>query len=96
MSRKITTETKPLQNTQGQLVSFNHAIGHPTAVAAANRLNALKVLARFKQARALDIAAALFPDRGYKAALSATQRTLRRLHTDKHVTRYSSDSRRIF
>ncbi len=96
MSRKITTETKPLQNTQGQLVSFNHAVGHPTAVAAVNRLNALKVLARFKQARALDIAAALFPDRGYKAALSATQRTLRRLHTDKHVTRYSSDSRRIF
>lgn len=96
MSRKITTETKPLQNTQGQLVSFNHAVGHPTAVAAANRLNALKVLARFKQARALDIAAALFPDRGYKAALSATQRTLRRLRTDKHVTRYSSDSRRVF
>jgi DNA-binding MarR family transcriptional regulator len=77
-------------------VSFDHTIGHPEAVAAANRLNALKVLARFKQARALDIAAALFPDRGFKAALSATQRTLHRLRADKHVTRYLSDSRRVF
>lgn len=77
-------------------VSFDHTIRHPEAVAAANRLNALKVLARFKQARALDIAAALFPDRGFKAALSATQRTLQRLRADKHVTRYLSDSRRVF
>lgn len=77
-------------------VSFDHTVGHPEAVAAANRVNALKVLARFKQARALDIAAALFPDRGFKAALSATQRTLQRLRADKHVTRYLSDSRRVF
>lgn len=76
--------------------SFDYSIGHPVAVATANRLNALRVLARFQQARALDIAAALFPDRGFKAALSATQRTLQRLRRDGHVTRYSSDSRRVF
>lgn len=96
MSQKTISSNKPVPGTKKPRISFDHAVGHPTAVAAANRLNVLKVLARFKQARALDIAAALFPDRGYKAALSATQRTLRRLRTDKHVTRYSSDSRRIF
>lgn len=96
MSRKTLPNPNLLPALQRQQVSFDHEIGHPAAVSKANRLNVLKVLARFKQARALDIAAALFPDRGYMAALSATQRTLQRLRADKHVTRYSSDSRRVF
>jgi DNA-binding MarR family transcriptional regulator len=96
MSRTTIPTAQPQPTSVRHRVSFDHTIGHPEAVATANRLNALKVLARFKQARALDIAAALFPDRGFKAALSATQRTLQRLRADKHVTRYLSDSRRVF
>lgn len=96
MSRTIIPPAQSRPTSVHHRVSFDHTIGHPEAVSVANRLNALKVLARFKQARALDIAAALFPERGFKAALSATQRTLQRLRADKHVTRYLSDSRRVF
>jgi DNA-binding MarR family transcriptional regulator len=96
MSGTTIPAAPPQKTSKSSKFSFDHSIGHPAAVATANRLNVLKVLARFKQARALDIAAALFPDRGFKAALSATQRTLQRLRRDGHVTRYSSDSRRVF
>lgn len=96
MPRTTIPAAQPQPAPKRHRVSFDHTIGHPEAVATANRLNTLKVLARFRQARALDIAAALFPNRGFKAALSATQRTLHGLRADKYVTRYLSDSRRVF
>jgi DNA-binding MarR family transcriptional regulator len=96
MSHTTVSSALAQNASKGCRFAFDHGISHPMAAAMANRLNTLKVIARFRQARALDIAAALFPDRGFKAALSATQRTLQRLRADGHVTRYSSDSRRIY
>jgi DNA-binding MarR family transcriptional regulator len=77
-------------------VLFNHDLGTPLEAQANHRLNALKVVARFEQARTIDIAAALFPDRGFKAALSAAQRTVKGLRAAKYVTKYLSDSRRVY
>jgi hypothetical protein len=75
---------------------FNHALGTPNDVRDRHRLRALKVIARFEQARTIDIAAALFPEREFKAALSAAQRTVRGLRAAKYVTKYLSDSRRVY
>ena len=90
----LDTDTAASQNRAR--VAFDHTHFTPKEAQARNRLNALKILARFEQARAIDIAAGLSPEREFKAALSAAQRTLKGLLRDKYVTRYLSDSRRVF
>lgn len=69
---------------------FDHAAGSPRARQADIRLGVLRVVNRFRQVRAIDVAAALFPERAFKAALSAAQRAIGRLVRDKMLTRYRS------
>lgn len=71
-------------------VTFNHAKTTPRAAQKEIRLAALRIVNRFRQARTIDIAAGLFPDRTYKAALSAAQRSIGKLVRDKMLTRYRS------
>lgn len=75
---------------------FDHSQGTPKARHTDNQLACLRVIARFKYVRAIDVAAAMAPQASFKAALSTAQRTLGRLLKDKLVTRYLSDSRRVY
>ncbi len=75
---------------------FDRTLGTPKARQAQHRLACLKMLARFKYVRSLDVAAALAPQSSFKGALSTANRTLKRLLADKLVTRYLSDSRRTY
>lgn len=70
--------------------AFDHAASSPRARQADIRLRVLRVTNRFRQVRSIDVAAALFPEREFKAALSAAQRAMGRLVRDKMLTRYRS------
>ena len=70
--------------------AFDHAAGTPREAQARIRLTVLRVANRFRQVRMLEVAAALAPERDYKAALSAAQRAVGRLVVDKKLTRYRS------
>jgi hypothetical protein len=71
---------------------FDRSNGTPKQVHVQNRLAVLRVVDRFRQVRTLDVAAALFANRTFKAALTASQRTVSGLLRDKMLTRYRSDS----
>lgn len=66
------------------------AIYSPRARAVENRLAVLALANRFRQVRVLDVAAGVFAERGFKAALSAAQRAVGRLVRDRMLTRYRS------
>ena len=70
--------------------AFDHTAGTPREAQARIRLTVLRVANRFRQVRMLEVAAALAPEREYKAALSAAQRAVGRLVADKQLTRYRS------
>lgn len=55
------------------------------------RLRALETLNRFRVMRTLDVAVACFPERGFKASLSAAQRAVRAMAKDRLVRRYRTD-----
>lgn len=62
----------------------------PRTLQRQNRLRALQLVNRFRQLRSLDLAAGLFPEREYKAALSAVQRITKALVARKMLRRYRS------
>lgn len=69
---------------------FDHGETHPRQRAAQHRLMVLHLANRFRQLRAIDVAAGLFAARNFKAALSAAQRTMGGLVRDRMLTRYRS------
>lgn len=64
---------------------------HPTALQQIVWLRALETIDRFRVVRAIDIALACFPERPFKAALTAAQRAMRGLAKAKLVRRYRTD-----
>lgn len=54
-------------------------------------LEALKTLQRFRVIRTIDVAVTCYPERTYKAALTAAQRTVRRLVKKDLIRRYRTD-----
>lgn len=60
------------------------------------KLEVLRLANRFKQFRAIDVAAGVFPTREFKAALSASQRAIQKLCRDQCINRYRSESCQIF
>lgn len=54
-------------------------------------LEALKTLERFRVIRTIDVAVTCYPERTYKAALTAAQRTVRRLVKKDFIRRYRTD-----
>ena len=60
------------------------------------KLEVLRLANRFKQFRAIDVAAGVFPTREFKAALSASQRAIQKLCRDGLLIRYRSDSGATF
>lgn len=54
-------------------------------------LEALKTLERFRVIRTIDVAVTCYPERTYKAALTAAQRTVRRLVKRDLIRRYRTD-----
>lgn len=62
----------------------------PRALQLFNRTWALRLVNRFRQLRAIDLAAGLFPDREFKAALSAAQRLTKSLVAQRMLHRYRS------
>lgn len=93
---KKTSKPEPTAATKRVAPPFDRTLGTPKARQAQHRLLCLKLLARFKYVRSLDVAAALAPQSSFKGALSTANRTLKRLLADKLVTRYLSDSRRTY
>lgn len=55
------------------------------------RVRALSTLNRFRVLRTLDVAVACFPERGFKASLSAAQRAVRAMVKARHLRRYRTD-----
>lgn len=55
------------------------------------RIRALSTLNRFRVIRTLDVAVACFPERQFKASLSAAQRAVRAMVKAKHLRRYRTD-----
>lgn len=97
----ITTSTQPTSSTAAgpqqaartrkrTPPTFDHGASNPRARQAEIRLRVLRVTNRFRQVRSIDVAAALFPEREFKAALSAAQRAMGRLVRDRMLTRYRS------
>lgn len=64
---------------------------HPSALQQIVWLRALETLDRFRVVRAIDIAVACFPERPFKAALTAAQRAMRGLAKSKLIRRYRTD-----
>lgn len=64
---------------------------HPSALRRIVWLRALETVDRFRVVRAIDIAAACFPERPFKAALTAAQRAMRGLTKAKLIRRYRTD-----
>lgn len=64
---------------------------HPNALQQIVWLRALENLNRFRVVRAIDIAVACFPERPFKAALTAAQRAMRGLAKANLVRRYRTD-----
>jgi hypothetical protein len=62
----------------------------PRTLQVQNRMRALRLVNRFRQLRAIDLAAGLFPEREFKAALSAAQRLTKGLVALKMLLRYRS------
>lgn len=71
-------------------VTRNPAAPAPRTAQRLNRLRALRLLNRFRQLRSIDLAAGLFPEREFKAALSAVQRLTKALVAQKMLLRYRS------
>ncbi|WP_432258035.1 replication-relaxation family protein [Cupriavidus sp. TMH.W2] len=67
------------------------AVVHPTVLQRDIWLRALSTLNRFRVIRAIDIAVACFPERPFKAALTAAQRAMRGLAKAKFVRRYRTN-----
>lgn len=63
----------------------------PSALQERIWLRALSMLARFRVMRTLDVAVRCFPERGFKAALTAAQRAVRGLVKAKLIARYKTD-----
>lgn len=72
------------------VVRYDESLPGPRAMRQQNRLKALRLLNRFRQLRTLDLAVGLFPDRPFKAALSAAQRITKSLVADRMLLRYRS------
>ncbi|WP_260426682.1 replication-relaxation family protein [Burkholderia sp. Bp9142] len=64
---------------------------HPSALQQIVWLRALETVDRFRVVRAIDIAVACFPERPFKAALTAAQRAMRGLTKANFVRRYRTD-----
>ncbi|WP_249216016.1 replication-relaxation family protein [Burkholderia pseudomallei] len=64
---------------------------HPTALQKLVWVRALQTINRFRVVRAIDIAVACFPERPFKASLTAAQRAMRGLAKAKLVRRYRTD-----
>ncbi|CAJ3333664.1 replication-relaxation family protein [Burkholderia pseudomallei] len=64
---------------------------HPSALQQIVWLRALETIDRFRVVRAIDIAVACFPERPFKAALTAAQRAMRGLAKANFVRRYRTD-----
>lgn len=88
-----TTDSVQLQRTGGvrrQPVTRNHSAPGPRTAHRLNRLRALRLVNRFRQLRTIDLAAGLFPEREFKAALSAVQRLTKSLVAQRMLLRYRS------
>ena len=66
------------------------AVPGPRALHRLHQHRALRLLNRFRQLRSIDLAAGLFPERDFKAALSAAQRLTKSLVAQKMLRRYRS------
>lgn len=77
-------------------VTRNQAAPAPRTAQRLNRLRALRLVNRFRQLRTIDLAAGLFPEREFKAALSAVQRLTKTLVAEKMLLRYRSLSGQTF
>lgn len=77
-------------------VTRNQAAPAPRTAQRLNRLRALRLLNRFRQLRSIDLAAGLFPEREFKAALSAVQRLTKALVAERMLLRYRSLSGQTF
>ncbi len=66
-------------------------VAAPTALRDAIQFRALAAANRFRVIRTFDVAAICFPERPYKAALTAAQRAMRRLVRDGFLRRYVTD-----
>ncbi|ARK82731.1 hypothetical protein BOC40_06585 [Burkholderia pseudomallei] len=64
---------------------------HPSALQQIVWLRALETVDRFRVVRTIDIAVACFPERPFKAALTAAQRAMRGLTKANFVRRYRTD-----
>lgn len=64
---------------------------HPSALQQIVWLRALETLDRFRVVRTIDIAVACFPERPFKAALTAAQRAMRGLTKANLIRRYRTD-----
>jgi hypothetical protein len=64
---------------------------HPQALQQIVWLRALETVNRFRVVRAIDIALSCFPERTFKASLTAAQRAMRGLAKAKLVRRYRTD-----
>lgn len=89
----------PLSTTEGAIVApvnarsrvrYDESLPGPRAMRLQNRIKALRLLNRFRQLRTLDLAVGLFPDRPFKAALSAAQRITKSLVLERMILRYRS------
>lgn len=67
------------------------AIIPPNELRHAIRFRALSLANRFRVIRTIDIAIACFPERPFKAALSAAQRAMRSMTKEKLLLRYRTD-----
>jgi hypothetical protein len=73
-----------------RLVTRNQEAPGPRTAQRLNRLRALRLVNRFRQLRSIDLAAGLFPEREFKAALSAVQRLTKSLVELRMLLRYRS------
>lgn len=71
-------------------VTRNQTSPGPRTSQRLNRLRALRLMNRFRQLRSIDLAAGLFPEREFKAALSAVQRLTKSLVEQRMLLRYRS------
>lgn len=78
------------QGPLNRCVTRNQAAPGPRTSQRLNRLRALRLLNRFRQLRSIDLAVGLFPEREFKAALSAVQRLTKALVAQKMLLRYRS------
>ncbi|MDR5743958.1 replication-relaxation family protein [Caballeronia sp. LZ029] len=67
------------------------ALVPPNELRYAIRFRALSLANRFRVIRTIDVAIACFPERPYKAALSAAQRAMRAMTKEKLLLRYRTD-----